>query len=55
MARKLAGDNVALALLCNAIATGALLVALILMFGPVSSAHFDPAVTLGFALRAHVT
>jgi glycerol uptake facilitator-like aquaporin len=55
MAQKLAGDNVALALLCNAIATGALLVVLVLMFGPVSGAHFNPAVTLAFALRGELT
>lgn len=52
MAQKLSGGNVALALLCNTIATGAILVVLILMFGPVSGAHFNPAVTLVFALRS---
>lgn len=46
MAETLAGGNLALALLCNALATGGSLVALILMFGPVSGAHFNPAVTL---------
>lgn len=46
MADKLCGGNVGLALLCNALATGAGLVALILTFGPVSGAHFNPAVTL---------
>lgn len=51
MAQKLSGGNVALALLCNTIATGAILVVLILMFGPVSGAHFNPAVTLVVALR----
>jgi glycerol uptake facilitator-like aquaporin len=51
MAERLAGGNVALALLCNTIPTGAILVVLILMFGPVSGAHFNPAVTLAFALR----
>ena len=50
MAQKLAGGNLALALLCNTIPTGAILVVLILMFGPVSGAHFNPAVTLAFAL-----
>jgi glycerol uptake facilitator-like aquaporin len=55
MAQKLADGNVALALLCNTIATGAILVVLILMFGPVSGAHFNPAVTLAFALRNEVT
>jgi glycerol uptake facilitator-like aquaporin len=51
MAEKLAGGNVALALLCNTIPTGAILVVLILVFGPLSGAHFNPAVTLAFALR----
>ena len=51
MAQKLSGENVALALLCNTIATGAILVVLILMLGPISGAHFNPAVTLTFALR----
>lgn len=55
MAQKLSGGNVALALLCNTIATGAILVVLILMFGPVSGAHFNPAVTLVFALRSETT
>jgi len=49
MAQKLAGGNVALALLCNTIPTGAILVVLILIFGPISGAHFNPAVTLAFA------
>src|SRR5688572_16151647 len=51
MAERLAGGNIALALLCNAIATGAALTVLILIFGPVSGAHFNPAVSLAFALR----
>jgi glycerol uptake facilitator-like aquaporin len=51
MAETLSGGNVALALLCNALATGAALVALILTFGPISGAHFNPAVTLAEALR----
>ncbi len=51
MAERLAGGNVALALLCNALATGAALVALISIFGPLSGAHFNPAVTLYFTLR----
>lgn len=46
MAERLAAGNVALALLANTLATGAALVALILAFGPVSGAHFNPAVTL---------
>ncbi len=55
MAQRLAGGNVALALLCNAIATGAMLVVLILMFGTVSGAHFNPAVSLAFALRGELS
>jgi glycerol uptake facilitator-like aquaporin len=51
MAERLAGGNVALALLCNTIPTGAILVVLILIFGPLSGAHFNPAVTLAFAAR----
>ena len=51
MAERLAGGNVAVALLGNTIPTGAILVVLILVFGPVSGAHFNPAVSLAFALR----
>ena len=51
MAAKLAGGNGALALLCNTIPTGAILAVLILIFGPVSGAHFNPAETLAFVLR----
>jgi glycerol uptake facilitator-like aquaporin len=54
MAAKLAGGNVALALLGNTIPTGAILVVLITIFGPVSGAHFNPAVTLVFALRREI-
>jgi glycerol uptake facilitator-like aquaporin len=54
MAESLAGGNVALALLGNTIPTGAILVVIILMFGPVSGAHFNPAVTLAFALRREI-
>lgn len=50
MAERLAAGNVALALLANSLATGAALVALILAFGPVSGAHFNPVVTLGDAM-----
>jgi glycerol uptake facilitator-like aquaporin len=46
MGEQLAGGNLAIALLCNSIATGAALVALILTFGPISGAHFNPAVSL---------
>ncbi len=49
MGEQLAGGNVAIALLANTIATGAGLVALILTFGPISGAHFNPAVTLADA------
>jgi glycerol uptake facilitator-like aquaporin len=49
MADRLSGGNQALALLANAVATGAALVALILTFGPISGAHFNPAVTLADA------
>ena len=49
MAERLAGGNVAIALLANAIATGVGLVALILMFGALSGAHFNPIVTLSEA------
>ncbi|MGA2889483.1 MAG: MIP/aquaporin family protein [Terracidiphilus sp.] len=51
MAERLAGGNVALALLANTIATGASLIALIFTFGPISGAHFNPVVTLGLTLQ----
>ncbi|HEY4406939.1 MAG TPA: MIP/aquaporin family protein [Xanthobacteraceae bacterium] len=51
MAQRLAGGNGALALLCNTIPTGAILTVLILTFGPLSGAHFNPAVSLAVALR----
>jgi glycerol uptake facilitator-like aquaporin len=51
MAQRLCGGNPGLALLANALATGAALIALILAFGPVSGAHFNPAVTLAIAMR----
>lgn len=51
MAQRLAGGNIAVALLCNAIATGAALVVLILIFGPISGAHFNPVVSAAFAVR----
>lgn len=49
MGERLAAGNIAIALLANSIATGAMLVALILTFGPISGAHFNPAVTLADA------
>lgn len=55
MAEQLAGGNVAIALLGNTIPTGAILVVLITMLGPISGAHFNPAVTLVFALRSEIT
>ena len=54
MAERLAGGNVAIALLANTIATGAGLVALILAFGPVSGAHFNPAVTIADATQGGI-
>jgi glycerol uptake facilitator-like aquaporin len=51
MAERLAGGNTALALLANTVATGAALCALIISFAPMSGAHFNPVVTLSFALR----
>lgn len=51
MAERLAGGSVALALLGNTLATGAMLTVLIMIFGPVSGAHFNPAVTAAFMLR----
>jgi len=55
MGDRLAGGNVALALLGNALATGAALVVLIWLFGPISGAHFNPAVTLVAALRRDIS
>ena len=54
MAQRLAGGNVALALLCNTLATGAILPVIILIFGGVSGAHFNPAVSVAFALRGEL-
>jgi glycerol uptake facilitator-like aquaporin len=51
LAQRLAGGNDALALLCNTLPTGAILTVLILVFGPISGAHFNPAVSVAFALR----
>jgi glycerol uptake facilitator-like aquaporin len=51
MAARLAGGNQAIALLGNTIPTGAILIVIITIFGPISGAHFNPAVTLVFAAR----
>ncbi len=55
MGEGLAGGNTAIALLANALATGAILVVLITAFGPLSGAHFNPAVTLAFLLRREIS
>jgi glycerol uptake facilitator-like aquaporin len=55
MADRLAGGNAAIALLGNTLPTGAILAVLILIFGPLSGAHFNPAVSLVFALRGELT
>jgi glycerol uptake facilitator-like aquaporin len=55
MAERLADGNDAAALLGNTIATGAILAVLITIFGPISGAHFNPAVTLAFAIRRDIT
>lgn len=54
MAENLAGGNVAIALLGNTIPTGAILVVLISMLGPISGAHFNPIVTMVFALKGEI-
>ncbi len=54
MAERLAGDD-AVALLCNTLPTGAILVVLITILGPISGAHFNPAVTAVFAIRRALT
>jgi len=54
MGERLAGGNIALALLGNTIPTGAMLVVLILIFGPVSGAHFNPVVSAAFALNGQL-
>ncbi len=55
MAANLAGGNVAIALLCNTIPTGAMLVVLITILGPLSGAHLNPVVSLVMALRGELT
>ena len=54
MAEQLAGGNVAVALLGNTVATAAMLYVLIAMLGPISGAHFNPAVTLVFRLKGEL-
>lgn len=54
MAERLAGGNAALALLANAVATGGALVVLVSIFGPLSGAHFNPCVTVYFALKRDI-
>lgn len=54
MAERMAGGNVAIALLGNTLATGAMLFVLITMLGPISGAHLNPAVTLIMRLRQHI-
>lgn len=54
MAERLAGGNQALALLCNTLPTGAILVVLITILGPISGAHFNPAVSLVFTLLRQI-
>ena len=54
MGEQLAGGNVAIALLANSLATGAILAVLIMTLGPVSGAHFNPAVTLAMALAGRL-
>lgn len=54
MAGRLSAGNDAIALLCNTVATGAALVVLITVFAPLSGAHFNPAVTLYFAMRREI-
>ena len=55
MAEQLAGGNKALALLGNTLPTGAMLVVIIMIFGPISGAHFNPAVTIGFLIRNKIS
>lgn len=55
MAERLSDGNIAIALLGNTLPTGAILVVLITMLGPISGAHFNPAVTLSFALQRQIS
>ncbi len=52
---RLSGGNEAIALLCNTLATGAILAVIILMFSEISGAHFNPAVTLAFLIRRQIS
>src|SRR5256885_15711226 len=54
MGERLAAGNIGIALLANSLATGAALIVLILIFGPISGAHFNPAVTLYFAVQRDI-
>jgi glycerol uptake facilitator-like aquaporin len=54
MAERLAGGNVAIALLCNSLASGAMLYVLITILAPISGAHFNPAVTLAFLITGSI-
>jgi glycerol uptake facilitator-like aquaporin len=55
MGERLAGGNTAIALLANTLATGATLITLIFTFGPISGAHFNPAVTLADASQGGIS
>jgi glycerol uptake facilitator-like aquaporin len=55
MGERLAGGNEAIALLGNTLPTGAILIVLITMLGPISGAHFNPAVTAAFLLRREIS
>jgi glycerol uptake facilitator-like aquaporin len=55
MGERLANGNIAIALLANTIATGAALIALILAFGPISRAHFNPAVIIADAVEGGIS
>ena len=55
MGEKLPGGNTAIALLANTLATGATLITLIFTFGPISGAHFNPAVTLADASQGGIS
>jgi len=55
MGERLAGGNMAIALLGNTIPTGAILIVLVIIFGPISGAHFNPAVTMAFWMRREIS